>query len=577
MLEPNLAWIVQLFHRGESYRIVSCLPGFPTLSERTMVEFLCILMGVVAGMTIFASLLPKYSDRQKFSATEETTAADRILGLADQLNLISHRVAADVCAHSERVGNISDRLSTPDDVPEKVLATINEIIEANQAMQGQLVDAQKRIVQQSRTIEQASHQARTDALTGLYNRRALNEFVTSSLAQTSADSFTGFMLLDIDHFKEFNDNFGHTTGDAVLASFARSLSDYCGGLSYVARYGGEEFAVVLTASSMDELVSQAAAIRCYISEQTIFYEDLQLKITASAGLCSLLADDLCQTVYDRADKGLYQAKKSGRNCGYWLSSDGWLPFSALTAVPSTIADLKSISTQQRATERGVAKLAPPNQDSRSTSVPKEAIEVTAVSDSSAKLEEHAELELPVQTVQDLIPEPVQGDLGAQGEKAEVLDLKAFLGRLESSMGQLRKAELPGTAFMLEAIGLRHGHAVQAAASWSQAVQAVMQNLRGIDVPCIYRPYTLCVFLPSCSLDAGIARAAKIKRALLEAGARWNAAGACEKLAVGVASVGVAEENASFLNRLELALETAADSSPHEIVSHDGHTCHFLDT
>ena len=105
----------------------------------------------------------------------------------------------------------------------------------------------------------------------------------------------------------------------------------------------------------------------------------------------------------------------------------------------------------------------------------------------------------------------------------------------------------------------------------------MQNLRGIDVPCLYRPYTLCVFLPSCSLDAGVARAANIKRILLEAGGDWNAEGGCEKLAVCVASVGIAEENASFLNRLELALETAADSSASEVVTHDGNTCHFLET
>lgn len=541
-----------------------------------MVEILCTVMGVVAGVAIVASVLPKYADRQKFSATEEPTESDRILGIADQLHVISHRVAADVCAHSELVGHMSERLATPDDIPEQVLATINEIIQANQTMQGQLVDAQTQIAQQSRTIEQTSRQARTDALTGVNNRRALNEFVTNSIEQTSANSFTGFMLLDIDHFKEFNDNFGHTTGDAVLASFARSISDYCGRSSYVARYGGEEFAIVLSAGSMDEMVAKAAAIRFFVSDQTIAYEDLQLKITVSAGLCRLIVDDVCQGVYDRADKGLYHAKKSGRNCGYWLSSDGWLPFPALDAVPPTLADLKFVLPQPTSAAPSRAK----TELAGSTAPP---------ADTSTELHEDTQPDALASRSSSISDEPVASQLSpqdgedsaevapvAEGEQVVVLDLRNFLGRLEGVVGQLRQAELPGTAFMLEAVGLGNSQASQARICWSKAVQIVMQNLRGIDIPCLYRPNTLCVFLPSCSLDAGVARAAKIKLALLDASEQWNAAGNCRKLAVCVASVCVAEENARFLNRLELALETAADSNPQEIVIHDGHTCHFLE-
>lgn len=542
-----------------------------------MVEFLCTVMGVVAGVAVVASLLPKYADRQKFSATEEPTESDRILGIADQLHVISHRVAADVCAHSQLVGHISERLSTPDDIPEQVLATINEIIEANQTMQGQLVDAQTRIAQQSRMIEQTSRQARTDALTGVNNRRALNEFVTNSIEQTSEESFTGFMLLDIDHFKEFNDNFGHTTGDAVLASFARSISDYCGGSSYVARYGGEEFAIVLSAGSMDEMVAKAAAIRFFVSDQTINYEDLQLKIAASAGLCRLLVDDVCQGVYDRADKGLYQAKKSGRNCGYWLSSDGWLPFPALDAVPPRLADLKFVLPQPASAVPSPVKTKLPSSTTPPASTSEDVNEGkmpdAPASDSSNMPSGLVATELPAEEE----AAAAEVALVVDGERVEVLDLKAFLGRLEGIVGQLRQAELPGTAFMLEAIGLGQGKSSQASVCWSKVVQIVMHNLRGIDVPCLYRPNTLCVFLPSCSLDAGVARAAKIKRALLDASSQWNAAGECKTLAVCAASICVAEENARFLNRLELALETAADSSPQEIVRHDGHTCHFLET
>ncbi|MCA9180880.1 MAG: GGDEF domain-containing protein, partial [Planctomycetales bacterium] len=170
-----------------------------------MVELLCTLTGIIAGVAVVASLFHQQGERQKFAAAEESNASDRILGIADQLQVISHRVAANVTAHSEKVVHISDRLSVPNKELTQVLSTINEIITANQAMQGQLADAQMRIAQQSRLIEQASHQARTDALTGLANRRALNEFISNSIENATDATCMGLLLMDIDHFKSFND------------------------------------------------------------------------------------------------------------------------------------------------------------------------------------------------------------------------------------------------------------------------------------------------------------------------------------------------------------------------------------
>ncbi|MCA9135022.1 MAG: GGDEF domain-containing protein, partial [Planctomycetales bacterium] len=186
------------------------------------------------------------------------------------------------------------------DQPERILSTIQEIILANESMQRQLADAQKRIAAQSQMIEQASQQARTDALTGLANRRALDEFLSNCIANYAPSEVVGLLLMDIDHFKSFNDSFGHTTGDAVLSSFARSITKCCGQECYAARFGGEEFAVILTAGSENELARKAAEVRYFVSEQVISYEDLQLKITASAGVCVLQPDDTVNSAYERA-------------------------------------------------------------------------------------------------------------------------------------------------------------------------------------------------------------------------------------------------------------------------------------
>lgn len=532
-----------------------------------MVELLCTITGIIAGVAIVASLVHQQGERQKFAASANPSDSDRIFGIADQLQVISHRVAADVSAHSEKVVHISDRLAAPSSEPDQVMSTINEIISANQAMQGQLADAQKRIAQQSRMIEQASMQARTDALTGLANRRALNEFLTNSIELVGNSTVTGLLLMDIDHFKSFNDNFGHVTGDAVLASFARSIAACCGESSYAARYGGEEFAVVLSAENVDQLVRSASTVRYYVSEQVISYEDLQLKITASGGLCLLLPGDSCSAVYERADEGLYQSKKAGRNRGFWLSTDGWLPFPSQTGIPQTLSELGN-QTEVAGQPSYHAIAAGTDLEPISRSEAKAALQSASVSKTPLGVEPDGKQQAESDTSTPHEPAKIQI------EANEVLDLNAFVSRLDIFADQLRKAELPATAFMVDAVGLKECELQAANQCWSLVVETVQRNLRGIDVLCLYRPFTLCVFMPGCSLDAGLTRAARTKTALADAAQTWITAVMPEKFAISVAAIGESEDTASYLNRLEIAVEEALDATERELVLHDGTTCHF---
>lgn len=524
-----------------------------------MIEILCTLTGIIAGVAIVASLFHQQGERAKFEADVRSPDTERIQGIAEQLKVISHRVAANVNAHSEKVESFSGRLAEPTShQPDQILSTINEIINANQSMQGQLADAQKRIAQQSQMIEQASKQARTDALTGLANRRALDEFLGNCIESINPGEVVGLLLMDIDHFKNFNDSFGHTTGDAVLASFARSIGVCCGQECYAARFGGEEFAVILTAKSQDELALKAAQIRYYVSEQVISYEDLQLKITSSAGLCVLLDEDDINSCYERSDEGLYQAKKGGRNCGFWLGDKGWNPFPEMDGEPIAL-DADSSSTL----------------DAESPTAVEDDVEVAAAAS------EEAARKSPEDTTEAETEEPKpdpsdssKSNAAEPKEVSEVLDLKDFLVRLDAYVEQLRRADLPAAAVMVEALGLAEADSRAAAESWEAAVGLIQINLRGIDVVCLFRPFTLCVFMPGCSQEAAIDRAAKIQAGFRSAIPDWEAGASPSRLAVSVAQVDAGEKPANFLDRLEMGLDEAMDAGESELVIHTGDGCHF---
>ena len=134
-----------------------------------MVEILCTVTGIIAGSAAVATIMHQQAERERaviesHSSVEESL---RLKGLADQLQLLTNRVSADVTAHSERVSSINERLDPNDQNTDAILSAINELVAANAAMQSQLADAQNQIHQQSQQIELTATEARTDSLTGL--------------------------------------------------------------------------------------------------------------------------------------------------------------------------------------------------------------------------------------------------------------------------------------------------------------------------------------------------------------------------------------------------------------------------
>jgi len=153
-----------------------------------------------------------------------------------------------------------------------------------------------------------------DALTGLYNRKALDQKILETLADLKRYNVTAtLMICDIDSFKSINDNFGHKVGDLALKKLSSLLKDKTRPSDFIARYGGEEFVIIFPHTSINDAKKAAENIRSLISNTEFSYKINKIPFTISIGLSEFRKVDDSNTVFERADKALYLAKASGKN------------------------------------------------------------------------------------------------------------------------------------------------------------------------------------------------------------------------------------------------------------------------
>lgn len=165
-------------------------------------------------------------------------------------------------------------------------------------------------------VEESRWMATTDALTGLSNRRAFIDWATREVLRCArySDHFC-VMLLDVDHFKQVNDRYGHAAGDAVLAAVSRLMGSVVRSCDVVARWGGEEFVVALPSTTLDGATLVAERIRAALEVHPIADPNggQVLSVTASFGVAELEAGESLEQLVDRADRAMYAAKSAGRN------------------------------------------------------------------------------------------------------------------------------------------------------------------------------------------------------------------------------------------------------------------------
>lgn len=195
-----------------------------------------------------------------------------------------------------------------------IFVNIDKQVTADLIQRKLMADMEELNRELSQANENLKQLARHDALTGLYNRRVLEEvtFNESERSRRTARGF-GIAIADIDDYKKINDTYGHEAGDLVLKELAVILKNSIRSTDTVGRWGGEEFLFVFTETSCQGAMVVIERIRRWVENSIITYRGEQIHFTITIGLSYHIGDDGAQEMIREADEALYQAKHSGKN------------------------------------------------------------------------------------------------------------------------------------------------------------------------------------------------------------------------------------------------------------------------
>jgi diguanylate cyclase len=247
----------------------------------------------------------------------------RLFGLLAPLAERTRELAEDMSQYRAVVDDMTGLLEAGSErfAPSQRQATaglLARMMQANEHLQRRLHDSEQLLKRQASEISVHMSEARTDALTGLPNRRAFDEEMARRAAEWRRHGHPlSVVMADVDHFKKLNDRHGHQAGDQVLRGVARLLRDTMRESDFVARYGGEELAVILPDTDIHEAKRAAQRARQAIQDAGFPAHEQLLRLSVSLGVAEMLPSDTSEGLVGRADAALYTAKQQGRNAAFW--------------------------------------------------------------------------------------------------------------------------------------------------------------------------------------------------------------------------------------------------------------------
>jgi diguanylate cyclase len=225
-------------------------------------------------------------------------------------------------AYTNKLSAATGELTTGQS-PADMRKLVEDLIVATKAMEsraksleGELQKSSEQVVELRSKLDDVRKESLTDPLTAISNRKAFDAAMETAMLALAEGEGVSLMMCDIDHFKKFNDTWGHQTGDQVLRLVASCLSDNVKGRDTAARYGGEEFAVLLRGTSLADATQVADQIRVAVQGRKLVKKstgDVLGTITISIGVAQFAPGDTAEAVIRRADACLYGAKQNGRN------------------------------------------------------------------------------------------------------------------------------------------------------------------------------------------------------------------------------------------------------------------------
>ena len=257
-------------------------------------------------------------------------ANEQIDEVGDQLNseigqILEHLNEATDCTHAfgeslKKVLGQLDQISDPKQagmVVQKIIEATTRMTTNTQQLERRLEDSKGQISELKDNLEAVRKESLTDPLTGVANRKQFDHVLKDAIEDARESGHPVCLLMvDIDHFKRFNDTFGHQAGDGVLKLVAKAMQGSVKGRDLVARYGGEEFGIILPATTIDNALIVAEQIRQLVMGKELIKKSTNENlgnVTLSIGVAVLNSGDTPESMIQRADSCLYAAKHAGRN------------------------------------------------------------------------------------------------------------------------------------------------------------------------------------------------------------------------------------------------------------------------
>ncbi len=248
--------------------------------------------------------------------------SSRVMNEIEQVMSMMDTAVGNATTYSANLAGASQQLGSADRegvraIVEGLVQTAKEMHAANSKLEARLNASKQEINQLQENLEVARTESLTDPLTSLANRKFFDQTLVEAIRTAAAQNETlSLLMTDIDHFKTFNDTFGHLTGDQVLRLVALSVKQNVKGQDTAARYGGEEFAIILPQTTLRQAMTVADHIRRAVMGKELMKRSTGEhlgRVTISVGAAVLRPGDTVQSLIARADACLYAAKRNGRN------------------------------------------------------------------------------------------------------------------------------------------------------------------------------------------------------------------------------------------------------------------------